>query len=760
MNEGLQDYLADGPAIANGDYAGLQRLALQDLLRLSAEQVGPVESLIESQYEAARKDVEGQFQGDQRELEVNFRPQSDQIERRHQTETKTIVTHFNVQVQSLNAQAEQKRQETMRLFAERHHRALQQHKDQVMEAEFLVEGVLEKAKQKRRLAQSAVQADRRRLDGLRQEADALLGLYRQEVPAWDDPQPETDPSQARPGRVRRAQEASAQERLQAMQHLMSARVFTHLWPVVITSAVTVAVLAGLALLYGLGPAGLPSLWLTGPVAVLVTWAGLGLAGWSLWKRSRRQIRREYKAFQSALVRAVAALEQQHSEAQRRMEQRFGNLLDQGKAELRRVRQAFEASESQILKQRQTALAAIEQGHKESTDRLIHRRDADLKEAQRQYEQDRSKLDAWIKEERTDLLQRRDQAMAKAEQDHRQALQALHDRWDKAFSRIDLMLKATADLDVRATGDLDGLEEPLASASRTPAVVRYGCWQVDLAALAPAVRAYAGPWPSGRKAIDLPSVLTLPGRGSLLIQHQREGRSAAIEGLRAVMVRLFAALPPGRARFTLVDPVGLGESFAGFMHAGDYRESLVGGRIWTEVAEIQQQLEDLTNHMEDVIQKYLRNEFETIEQYNQQAGPLAEPYRFLVVADFPSHFNEESARRLASIVHSGPRCGVHTLIAYDSRQDLPAGLDLKDLAAAGVYLVHEPGPASASRFVCQEPAMRPFHLVLDRPPSEKVLTRIMHVRGQGQPGCSPRGGALREHRARPSHRPGHSTAATT
>ena len=50
--------------------------------------------------------------------------------------------------------------------------------------------------------------------------------------------------------------------------------------------------------------------------------------------------------------------------------------------------------------------------------------------------------------------------------------------------------------------------------------------------------------------------------------------------------------------------------------------------------IEQRLADLTEHMETVIQKYLRNEFETIDEYNAQAGELAEPYRFLVIADFP------------------------------------------------------------------------------------------------------------------------------
>ena len=91
------------------------------------------------------------------------------------------------------------------------------------------------------------------------------------------------------------------------------------------------------------------------------------------------------------------------------------------------------------------------------------------------------------------------------------------------------------------------------------------------------------------------------------------------------------------RFTIIDPVGLGQNFAGFMHLADHDEALVGGRIWTEPEQIEQRLADLTEHMETVIQKYLRNEFETIDEYNAQAGELAEPYRFLVIADFPVGF---------------------------------------------------------------------------------------------------------------------------
>src|SRR6185369_15065554 len=157
-------------------------------------------------------------------------------------------------------------------------------------------------------------------------------------------------------------------------------------------------------------------------------------------------------------------------------------------------------------------------------------------------------------------------------------------------------------------------------------------------------------------------------------------------LQMVTARLLTSLPAGRVRLTMIDPVGLGQNFAGLMHLADHDEALVGGRIWTESEHIEQRLADLTEHMETVIQKYLRNEFETIDQYNAQAGELAEPYRYLVIADFPVGFSPESLRRLSSIATSGARCGVFMLVMRDLRVGLPGGTHLDDIEAHSVNIV--------------------------------------------------------------------------
>ncbi|MBX3742118.1 MAG: AAA family ATPase [Akkermansiaceae bacterium] len=168
----------------------------------------------------------------------------------------------------------------------------------------------------------------------------------------------------------------------------------------------------------------------------------------------------------------------------------------------------------------------------------------------------------------------------------------------------------------------------------------------------------------------PLALGFPERGSILIETDGDS-PAATAALNAISIRILASLPPGRATFVFIDPIGLGRDFAGLMHLADYEETLISHRIWTQQAQIEERLAEVNEHIEKVIQMYLRNEFATIADYNAQAGVIAEKYRFLVIAGFPSAFSDTAMKRLRSIASSGARCGVHLLIQRDVRQ---AGVD--------------------------------------------------------------------------------------
>lgn len=223
---------------------------------------------------------------------------------------------------------------------------------------------------------------------------------------------------------------------------------------------------------------------------------------------------------------------------------------------------------------------------------------------------------------------------------------------------------------------------------------------------------------------LPAYLPFPARCPLLMKVKDQGKVAAVQALQAIMLRFLTSIPPGKVRFTIIDPVGLGDNFAAFMHLADYDEQLVGARIWTEASQIEKKLADLTAHMENVIQKYLRNQYKSIEEYNEQAGEVAEPYRVLVVANFPTNFSTEAARRLVSIVNSGSTCGLYSLISIDAKAPLPQGFNLADLEQPAINLGWKDGS-----FQWKDPDMSKFPLSIDQPPDTERLTQLVRVTGE-------------------------------
>src|SRR5207237_7418811 len=94
------------------------------------------------------------------------------------------------------------------------------------------------------------------------------------------------------------------------------------------------------------------------------------------------------------------------------------------------------------------------------------------------------------------------------------------------------------------------------------------------------------------------------------------------------------------------------------------------RLVTRPAQLEDKLAERHEHMAKVSQMYLRNEYETIAEYNAQAGSIAEKYHFLIVASFPVNSSDTAARRLRNIATSGARCGVYTLVQWDQRQPSP------------------------------------------------------------------------------------------
>jgi len=250
---------------------------------------------------------------------------------------------------------------------------------------------------------------------------------------------------------------------------------------------------------------------------------------------------------------------------------------------------------------------------------------------------------------------------------------------------------------------------------------------QLSELAPKDKRLAFP---GSPTISLPLVLNYPEQGSVLFETTKSGNESVISALNSIIFRLLATAPAGKLSFTIIDPVKLGQNFAAVMHLADYEDNLISGRIWTQPNQIEERLATLNEHMEKVIQMYLRNEYANIAEYNVDAGNIAEKYHIVVIADFPANFTDSAARRLVRIAASGARCGVFTLIHWDHRHTAPPDFFPEELRKSSVCI-----NASADQLVLNYPVAARGRVLLDDPPAPDFATEFLKIVGEASRGSN-------------------------
>jgi hypothetical protein len=179
----------------------------------------------------------------------------------------------------------------------------------------------------------------------------------------------------------------------------------------------------------------------------------------------------------------------------------------------------------------------------------------------------------------------------------------------------------------------------------------------------------------------------------------------------VILHALLATPAGQLRCDLFDPLRLGES-AGFLYGlGDSAERILGHKVRTTERELADLLLAIEEHITFVTQKYLQGTHESLTAYNEAAGEVAEPYRLLVLYDYPSgffryggHLDPEILARLGKIIEAGPRCGVFTLV-YLNEDVVPAKNSdaveaiLAPFGDSALLLTKSPTPLTTVRQMC-------------------------------------------------------------
>jgi S-DNA-T family DNA segregation ATPase FtsK/SpoIIIE len=727
----------------------LQRAALRALVEL-CERCAAQESQIEQQHIATLESTNKELERNTWGIEERFKNQQDGIRQKYEGRIETAESKYKTDFDALKHADSLARQ---RLDHEKN--AIDRDvKKGFEQAAWLAESVFDAAhigiEEEFKKVNDRIAEELKTLDEMEHSAAGLMLLYRQKpppdeelrdaevvpenvgaapaeapVPDTETPgQPQAEASVASPATggetlqsFYTSQHQHAEQLVDRLRRLKTPKLFIGATPYVMAFVVMAAAVA-------IGHWVKDSL--TSPDVSIALWsAGIGLVAAlifgfliRLWANSK--IKTTYIPLRRSLRSAGAAAQKELGEAKRKHDEEYVG------AQLRRDTEIKSAKEKSVpimlraAKTREAGLAALTADYETKLAAFEAERTRAKSAAESSQSRAMLELDKRRQRELDAAKDRHGKQIEEAKRKYEENWQALRRIWREGLASAATPIEHGNGHDGPAVLEWnDPRWQNWQPPSKFTDRIRFGELKVDLKQITDKIPAKL----ELPQTFSVPGVLSFPRHASLLIHTDQKGRPEAIRTLQMMMARLLTQLPAGRVRFTIIDPVSLGQNFAGFMHLADHDEALVGSRIWTDSEHINQRLSDLTEHMETVIQKYLRNEFETIDDYNAQAGELAEPYRFLVIADLPVGFEGDAFRRLASIASTGARCGVYTLIVRDTRTPLPTGAHIDELESHSLNLIRQ-----GDRFIWKDEVFKQFPLALDPPPAEDFLTRILDVVG--------------------------------
>ena len=472
------------------------------------------------------------------------------------------------------------------------------------------------------------------------------------------------------------------------------------------------------LILGLGPeVGLP-------VAIGAAVVGGYLLKVQLYKLSRTQVSKFYYPLTQSLIDSEALAREAQAAADERLRSERGRVAGARDDALLKAKQKQSKAIADAEADRDERLRVINEIYAKRRVEAQTKLAREMREAVDLHDKLWAELPVQHEATRRRFAEKYEAMKEKIRAHHESDWRAMASRWREGMAAV----RATVDdvnreVDAYAPrwDDPSWADRPFPKG--VPPLFRIGETRVDLDELPGGVSPDPALMDGIATRFDFPAVLPFPDRANLLVEAPAGGRGAALGLLQAAMFRLLTSLPPGQVRFTIVDPIGIGRNFGAFMHLADFDEALVGGQVLTDPRQVEERLAEISAHMEKVTQKYLRNEYATIDEYNAVAGEVAEPYRVLVVADFPTGFDERSAARLVGITTGGTPCGVITLIARDLDRPLPLGLTPEELRGHATPLAWD-----GSKLNRADPDFDKHPLILDAPPSGEFATRLIQKSG--------------------------------
>jgi hypothetical protein len=162
--------------------------------------------------------------------------------------------------------------------------------------------------------------------------------------------------------------------------------------------------------------------------------------------------------------------------------------------------------------------------------------------------------------------------------------------------------------------------------------------------------------------NVPALFPITHTNGICFLSNNDNKVLINNALQQIALRLVLSFPAGMSKFTFIDPTGLGQNFK---FLSNLSPKIIGDKILTETKEIERAINELKITTTNIIQKILGYKYQTLEEYNQTAGELAEPYNFLFLANCPRKLTREHCEQLLSLLESGHKAGIFVIMSLDT-----------------------------------------------------------------------------------------------
>ena len=620
----LSDYIETEVSQSdNADYQDVVEAGLWSLLSITSEVVDPIVDQVESEYASEKNDIETSYRTAMNQLEEEYQSSVVHIETESKTNLDMLLNNYQTDTKNIKQKLNDQKKNVRSAAQDVLKRARDEHSYAVMISDVAGKETVKKYKIMMHETEKRISSCRQSVDDLEKAAQQVLVNYHVKI---EDPgviEKNIPDNESNYSVAYKYYKENANAFYQELTELFLPKFFLGITYHVVSFVIF--------LLTGF------SLWLAKEtlrwemaqfITVIVVGFVLFVAVFVslrmfFRRKSKKQLLQTYQHFneQICLCRKVLDLflEAEKSEKQQSLkndQDRFKAQLEEANEQYKKVKAETERK-SESLSERsnqdfEKASRDITSAFEDRQKHIENSKEQKLINFKKEFDRSRLKIEE-------DYQSKNEQMNANYDSIRR----TLKDSWKKRLKNIQSLFDQTQELDktyLKDWQDCDAWKHGN-TGLKYQRLIRFGKLKTNFYHVARPVFELMPDEIKAFQECDLPAILSFPNHCSLFIQSSQSGRTNAIGLIKSVMARLFISQPAGRVHFNIFDPIGLGENFVGFMHAVDYEKALVGGRIWTQQEHIQQCLNDLTAHMENVIQKCLRNEYETIEEYNQQAGEL-------------------------------------------------------------------------------------------------------------------------------------------